>query len=90
MVSNYNKFFVITGVLLSLVVIVKYNKNIFVNNQKNTKIDKSTSISNLKNINKNNSVTQTKISLDKNETILVKETILENGNKWYDIIDENE
>lgn len=31
--------------------------------------------------------TQTLISLDRNEGILVKETILNCENKWYDIID---
>lgn len=64
-----------------------------------TKLDKTTSISNLKNSDINNSdtnnngrnniETQTVVSLDKNDRFLVKETIIGDGNKWYDIIDEN-
>ena len=63
------------------------------------KLDETTSISNLKNSDiknsdtnnngRNNIETQTVVSLDKNDRFLVKEIIVGNGNKWYDIIDEN-
>ena len=58
------------------------------------KLDETTSISNLKNTdmkntNMKNIETQTLVTLDKNDRFLVKETIIGDGNKWYDIIDEN-
>lgn len=100
---SYTKILLGSGLLLGLVVIVKYNtymKTSNLNNDPNnlqsriTKLDKTTSVSNLKNSVTNNSdtnniETQTVVTLDKNDTFLVKETILGDGNKWYDIIDDN-
>lgn len=109
---SYTKILIGSGLLLGLSVIVKYNRNMinyYSNNNPNhypdnlqptiTKLDKTTSISNLKNSDINNSdrnnngrnniETQTIVSLDKNDRFLVKETILGDGNKWYDIIDDN-
>lgn len=112
---SYTKILIGSGLLLGLALIVKYNVkynkyNKYIktcnpnNNPDNlqptiTKLDKTTSVSNLKNndINKsdaNNSdtndiETQTVVTLDKNDRFLVKETIVGDGNKWYDIIDES-
>ena len=99
---SYTKILIGSGLLLGLAVIVKYNRNMITSNLNNdpnnlqsriTKLDKTTSVSNLKNsINNsdtNNIETQTVVTLDKNDRFLVKETIIGDGNKWYDIIDEN-
>ena len=104
---SYTKILIGSGLLLGLALIVKYNVkyNKYIktcnpnNNPDNlqptiTKLDKTTSVSNLKNTNmKNtnmkNTETQTLVTLDKNDRFLVKETIIGDGHKWYDIIDEN-
>ena len=109
---SYTKILIGSGLLLGLALIVKYNVkyNKYIktcnpnNNPDNlqptiTKLDKTTSVSNLKNkdtnkgdINNNNTndiETQTVVTLDKNDRFLVKETIVGDGNKWYDIIDES-
>lgn len=103
---SYTKILLGSGLLLSLAVIVKYNRNMinyYSNNNPNnnsnhypdnlqpeiTKLDKTTSVSNLKNMDTKNIETQTFVSLDKNDRFFVKETILGDGNKWFDIIDDN-
>ena len=79
-----NKILISSGLIIGLVLIFKnINKK-----EKINKIDKTTSMSNLKNNNKNNSQTQTIVTLDKDDTFLIKETYSENNTKWYDIIEE--
>ena len=80
----FNKILISSGVIVALVLIFK-NIN---RKEKKSKIDKTTSMTNLKNNNKNNCQTQTMISLDKHDTFLIKETYSENNTKWYDIIEE--
>ena len=90
----FNKITIGSTLLIILGLVIKYNssKN---NSSKNdfrksniTKLDKTTSVSNLKNININTTEVQTLVSLDKTDTFLIKETYINNTNKWYDIIDE--
>lgn len=59
-----------------------------IKNKKEIMIDKSTNINNLKNSDVKSVETQTIITLDKNDTFLIKEIYTENNTKWYNIIDE--
>lgn len=83
-----NKIFVVSTLLLSLTFAFKYNKKC----KKSTKsnIDKTTSVTNLIDSSLNNIECQTVISLDKNDTFLIKEININSENKWYDIIEKVE
>lgn len=85
----FNKITIGSTILIILGLVIKYNssKNDF-RKSNITKLDKTTSVSNLKNININTTEVQTLVSLDKTDTFLIKETHINNTNKWYDIIDE--
>lgn len=88
------KFFA-TGIVATTITIIylykykiyKYKKSILNNNSINQ--DENPECHPIKKNTTRDQSTQTLISLDRDEGILVKETILYNndGNKWYDIID---
>ena len=77
-----NKILVTASLLTIISCIIKYNRNIN-KDDKNNKHDNNNT-----NIYKKDKITQTKISFNKNESFLIKVSLNENNNKWYDIIDE--
>ena len=87
---NTNKLLVASGLLFGYLVFIKYNKyNKYLHKQEEISVkDKKIQCSNLKNNNTNNVATQTNISFSLNDKFLIKETLVNNENKWYDIIGE--
>ena len=53
-----------------------------------SKLDKTTSVTDLLTQENKSRSCQTTVSLDKNENYFIKETIINDNNKWYDIIYE--
>ena len=90
---NTNKLLVASGLLFGYLVFIKYNKynkyNKYLHKQEEISVkDKKIQCSKLKNNTTNNVATQTNISFSLNDKFLVKETLVNNENKWYDIIGE--
>lgn len=84
---NDNKLLIGSVLLLGSMIFIKYRKYSYKQEGISRK-DKNSQSYNLKNYTTNNVSSQTVVSFNINDNFLVKETLINNENKWYDIVDE--